>query len=45
MQAQRKTQPYEYFDFTFDGASEVPMDTEYTLPDYCADIQKYSSAV
>ena len=40
MQAQRKTQPYEYFDFTFDGASEVPMDTEYTLPDYCADIQK-----
>lgn len=40
MQAKRKTQPYDYFDPLFDGSSEVPIDTEYTLPDYCADIQK-----
>ena len=24
----------------FDGVQECPVDTEYTLPDYCADIQK-----
>ena len=28
------------FDPVFDGSYEVPIDTEYNLPDYCADIQK-----
>ncbi len=40
MQAQIKTAPYEYFDPVFDGRYETPIDTEYNLPDYCADIQK-----
>ena len=40
MQAKIKTEPYEYFDPVFDGSYEVPIDTEYNLPDYCADIQK-----
>ena len=40
MQAKRKTQPYDYFDPVFDGSCEVPIDTEYNLPDYCPDIQK-----
>ena len=40
MQAKRKTKPYDYFDPVFDGSYEVPIDTEYNLPDYCADIQK-----
>ncbi|WP_322173774.1 DUF3794 domain-containing protein [Acutalibacter caecimuris] len=40
MQAQIKTAPYEYFDPVFDGHYETPIDTEYNLPDYCADIQK-----
>ncbi|MCI9553564.1 MAG: DUF3794 domain-containing protein [Acutalibacter sp.] len=40
MQAQIKTAPYEYFDPVFDGRYETPVDTEYNLPDYCADIQK-----
>ena len=40
MQAHIKTAPYEYFDPVFDGRSETPIDTEYNLPDYCADIQK-----
>ena len=40
MQAKRKTQPYDYFDPVFDGSYEVPIDTEYNLPDYCGDIQK-----
>lgn len=40
MQAKRKTQPYDYFDPVYDGSFEVPIDTEYSLPDYCADIQK-----
>lgn len=40
MQAKIKTRPYEYFDPVFDGTQEVPIDTEYNLPDYCADIQK-----
>ncbi|RKJ40423.1 DUF3794 domain-containing protein [Acutalibacter sp. 1XD8-33] len=40
MQAQIKTAPYEYFDPIFDGRYEAPVDAEYNLPDYCADIQK-----
>ncbi len=40
MQAKIKKRPYEYFDPVFDGTYEVPIDTEYNLPDYCADIQK-----
>lgn len=40
MQAKIKTRPYEYFDPVFDGGCEAPIDTEYNLPDYCADIQK-----
>lgn len=40
MQVQRKTKPYDYFDPVFDGSYEVPIDTEYNLPDYCPDIQK-----
>lgn len=40
MQAKIKTEPYEYFDPVFDGTYEAPIDTEYNLPDYCADIQK-----
>lgn len=40
MQAKIKTEPYEYFDPVFDGNYEVPIDTEYDLPDYCADIQR-----
>ncbi len=40
MQAKRRTQPYDYFDPVFDGSYEVPIDTEYNLPDYCPDIQK-----
>ena len=40
MQAQIKTAPYEYFDPVFDGHYEATIDTEYNLPDYCADIQK-----
>ncbi len=40
MQAKIKKRPYEYFDPVFDGTHEVPIDTEYNLPDYCADIQK-----
>ena len=43
MQAKRKTQPYDTFEL-FDGSCEVPMNMEYDMPDYCADIQKYSSA-
>lgn len=40
MQAKTKTEPYEYFDPVFDGNYEVPIDTEYNLPDYCADVQR-----
>lgn len=40
MQAKTKTAPYEYFDPVFDGNHEVPLDTEYNLPDYCADVQR-----
>lgn len=40
MQAKIKTEPYDYFDPVFDGSCEAPIDTEYNLPDYCADIQK-----
>ncbi len=40
MQANIKTQPYDYFDPVFDGAFEAPIDAEYNLPDYCPDIQK-----
>lgn len=40
MQAKQKAQPYDTFDPVFDGSYEVPIDTEYNLPDYCPDIQK-----
>ena len=40
MQAKRRTQPYDYFDPVFDGSYEVPIETEYNLPDYRPDIQK-----
>lgn len=40
MQVKQKTQPYDTFDPVFDGSFEVPIDTEYNLPDYCPDIQK-----
>ena len=40
MQAKARTEPYEYFDPVFDGSHEVPIDTEYNLPDYCADVQR-----
>jgi hypothetical protein len=40
MQAKIKTEPYEYFDPVFDGSHEIPIDTEYSLPDYCADVQR-----
>ena len=40
MQAKRKTQPYDTFEPLFDGSCEVPIDMEYDMPDYCADIQK-----
>lgn len=40
MQAKAKTEPYEYFEPVFDGNHEVPIDTEYNLPDYCADVQR-----
>ena len=42
MQAKIKTEPYEYFDPVFDGSYEVPIDTEYNLPDYCADTVSYT---
>ena len=34
------TERYDGFEQIFDGVQECPVDTEYTLPDYCADIQK-----
>ena len=40
MQARIKTQPYDCFEPVFDSSFEAPIDTEYNLPDYCADIQK-----
>ena len=40
MQAKIRTEAYEYFDPVFDGCHEVPIDTEYNLPDYCTDIQR-----
>ena len=40
MQAKVRTEPYEYFDPVFEGSHEVPIDTEYNLPDYCGDIQR-----
>lgn len=40
MQAKTRTEPYEYFEPVFDGSHEIPIDTEYNLPDYCADVQK-----
>lgn len=40
MQANIKTQPHDCFDPVYDGTFEAPIDTEYNLPDYCADIQK-----
>jgi len=40
MQAKTKTKPYEYFEPVFDGSFEVSIDTEYNLPDYCADVQR-----
>lgn len=40
MQAKTKNQPYEYFEPVFDGCHEVPVDMEYSLPDYCADVQR-----
>ena len=35
-----ETQPYDTFEPLFDGSCEVPIDMEYDMPDYCADIQK-----
>ncbi|WP_099204321.1 DUF3794 domain-containing protein [Scatolibacter rhodanostii] len=40
MQAKTKTEPYDYFEPIFDGNFEVPLDTDYNLPDYCADVQR-----
>lgn len=40
MMATEKSQTYDTFDPVFDGTLEAPIDTEYTLPDYCPDIQK-----
>lgn len=40
MQAKTKTEPYDFFEPVFDGNYEVPLDTDYNLPDYCADIQR-----
>lgn len=40
MQAKTKTEPYEFFEPVFEGRCEVPIDTDYNLPDYCADIQR-----
>lgn len=40
MQAKINNQPYEYFEPVFDGCHEVPIDMEYNLPDYCADVQR-----
>lgn len=40
MQAKIMTEPYEYFEPVYDGSYEAPVDTEYNLPDYCADIQR-----
>ena len=40
MRMETNTERYEGFEQIFDGVQECPVDTEYTLPDYCADIQK-----
>lgn len=40
MQAKTKTQSYDLFESIFDGNHEVPIDTDYNLPDYCADVQR-----
>ena len=37
------TERYEGFEQIFDGVQECPVDTEYTLPDYCADCLLYTS--
>lgn len=31
---------FERFDVLFDGCHEHPIDIDFTLPDYCSDIQK-----
>ena len=33
-------QLYEGFEQIMESTHECPVDTEYSLPDYCADIQK-----
>ena len=40
MRMETNIERYEGFEQIFDGVQECPVDTEYTLPDYCADIQK-----
>ena len=40
MRMETNTERYDGFEQIFDGVQECPVDTEYTLPDYCADIQK-----
>ncbi len=40
MLAKTKTEPYDFFDAILDGNHEVPLDTDYNLPDYCADVQR-----
>ncbi len=40
MRMETNTERYDGFEQIFDGVQEYPVDTEYTLPDYCADIQK-----
>lgn len=40
MRMETNTERFEGFEQIFDGVQECPVDTEYTLPDYCTDIQK-----
>ena len=37
-------QLYEGFEQIMESTHECPVDTEYSLPDYCADIRRSSSA-
>ena len=39
MRMETNTERYEGFEQIFDGVQECPVDTDYTLPEYCADIQ------